>query len=47
MNMGNQFVYTYKTNYDIKFRGLIVIALFMVRMELGDGSPSKITLYFI
>ena len=26
MNMGgNQFVYTYKTSYDIKFRGLIVI----------------------
>ena len=46
MNMkGNQFVDTHKTNYDIKFRGLIVIALFMVRVELGDGYPSKITLY--
>ena len=34
-----------KSNYDIKFRGIIVIALFMVRVELGGGSPSKITLY--
>ena len=46
MNMkGNQFVYAHKKNYDIKFRGLIVIALFMVRVELGGGSRSKITLY--
>ena len=34
-----------KTNYDIKFSGLIVITLFMVRVELGGGCPSKITLY--
>ena len=34
-----------KTNYDIKCRGLIVIALFMLRVELGGGSPFKITLY--
>ena len=36
-----------KTNYDIKFRDLIVVALFMVRAVLGDGSPSKITLYTV
>ena len=29
-----------KTNYDIKFRGLISIALFMVRVELGSDSPT-------
>ena len=34
-----------KTKYDIKFRGLIEIALFMVRVEKGDDSPTKITLY--
>ena len=34
-----------KTNYDIEFRGLIGIPLFMARVELGGGSPSKITLY--
>ena len=36
-----------KANYDSKFRGLIVIALNMVRVELGGGSPSKITLYIL
>ena len=46
MNMkGNQFIHAYKSNCDIKFRVLILIALFTVRIELGGGSPSKITLY--
>ena len=35
-----------KTNYDIKFRGLIVIVfLWLGYVVLGDGSPFKITLY--
>ena len=45
MNMKDLFIHI-KTNYDIKFRDLVVIALFMVRVELGGGSPGfKITFY--